>query len=418
MIRCPFHNDDTPSMIVSDKENNIRYYCFGCGAKGDSINFWSGLSGNSYDESVKILSERYNIQALSTLEDLLDTWYENLIKTPGILEKAIKLEFTANGIKLFKIGFCSEECTVNDKFRRFRNRIMIPLRNAYGSLVGFIGRSIDNTEPKYLLPINSEEFNRGEYLFDTYYYVKTILKEFRKVIFLTEGVKDSIALACLGFRSISTLSARFTSAQVNKIISNYLENKYKLYIVYDNDEAGINAKNDLILALKQYLWNIYICTTYPWKDVSEGCTKDNLTFVNRIIFKARLAKLEFNKNSSLKSIEKNNKDLYKVVGESWLKFLIGLYKNYFLTDKWSRYFALVGVEIYTLDVTPIPIIPDNKTILLMRIALLGMRLNILSSTSILPKYKFKISKNIGFLWRSFINLKNNDKSSKNKRVLL
>lgn len=273
---CPFHNENTPSMVVySDTQS---FYCFGCSAGGDAINFVMRAEDVGYVEAVKILAQRYGmqlpeensddkteIQKKKILEINKETalfFYRTLMSpvgqigydyltNRGLSKKTIVeygLGFAPNSWDSLKKhlqskGYTQQEMLLagvvvsgkNDSvYDQFRNRVMFPIIDVNGKVIAFGGRVMDESKPKYLNSSDSLVFKKSRNLFSLNFAKKINEDD----IILAEGYMDVIAINNAGFKNVvATLGTALTDEQA-RLISKYAK---RVIIAYDSDEAGKKA---------------------------------------------------------------------------------------------------------------------------------------------------------------------------------
>jgi len=281
---CPFHNEKTPSFTVSPTKG--IYKCFGCGKGGNSVNFMMDHEHYSYPEALRFLAQKYNIEldeeeptpeqmaALDERETLFNIctfaqkhFTDTLInKDEG---KAVGLsyfkerEFTDASIELFQLGYCSEkwddftqyalkngykiEQLVSagfsiDKegrqFDRFRGRVMFPIHNLSGKVIGFGGRILitDKTKSKYINSPETDIYSKSKVLYGLYYAKNSIIANDN--CFLVEGYTDVITMHQAGIQNVVASSGTSLTTEQIRLISRYTKN---ITILYDGDAAGIKA---------------------------------------------------------------------------------------------------------------------------------------------------------------------------------
>ena len=273
---CPFHNEKTPSFTISPEKG--FYHCFGCGAHGTALGFLMDYERLTFVEAIEEVAKMLGVTVPKTkeniakskernsLKDLLQNisnYYEQNLKGS---DKAIKY-LKSRGIdgktaKHYALGFSIDSwddithkfgVTQEDKkkllacglliekddggfYDRFRNRLMFPIKNNKGEVVGFGGRIIDDEEPKYLNSPETSLFKKGELLYGLYESKKSIADK-RKAI-IVEGYTDVIGLYQnkIG-NSLATLGTATTEIHINKIfrISD------QIIFCFDGDNAGKKA---------------------------------------------------------------------------------------------------------------------------------------------------------------------------------
>jgi DNA primase len=294
---CPFHGEKTPSFSVSAEKQ--LYHCFGCGAGGNVFSFIMAIEGLEFLDSVKNLAVRANI-ALPELEksdattatkeqntmvagnELATKLYHHLLveTEQGNLarEYLVQRGFTSEMIEVFSIGFAPDswDTLTNffekrnvplDKmeqigllskrdfdgklFDRFRNRIIFPIWNKNGKVVGFGGRVLGNEQPKYLNSSDSKIFNKSNVLYGLHIARAEIRKKNEAVLF--EGYIDVIAAWQAGVKNcVATLGTAITQEQAKLI----RRNAETVVICYDSDAAGLKATDRAIRILETH--NCYV----------------------------------------------------------------------------------------------------------------------------------------------------------------
>lgn len=271
--RCPFHNEKTPSFVVS--ETKQIYTCFGCGATGDVISFVEQYYQLDFMQAVEKLADEYGIVIQKGFRKS-----ENKEEAYTINREAAKFFFRAfrqeacpgyhymkergmepETLNKFGIGYADEkwdslyQYLTNLGFKeeklmelglishskgkyydKFRNRVMFPIINTSGKIIGFGGRIIGDGNPKYLNSQESSVFLKKNNLYGLNITRQEIHKEDRAI--LVEGYMDVISLYQSGVRNVSaSLGTALTENQA-KLLKRYTDN---VILSYDADQAGINA---------------------------------------------------------------------------------------------------------------------------------------------------------------------------------
>ena len=284
---CPFHDDHSPSMSVA--EDKQIYKCFSCGEAGNVFKFIQEYENISFLEAVKKCADMSGIefsygkkQTYNKNQDLYDIYsfasklYQNnlfSIKGKEAREYLANRKLTTEIIKEFEIGLSLDEPKIltdallkkyDDKtliksglvnegeynlYDIYRNRIMFPLYDLTGNIVGYNGRIYNSNNPNDSKYINSKEtliFKKGELLFN-YHRAKTYAREDKYVI-VVEGQIDSIRCYQAGFKSVvATLGTAITKhhAMLLRKLSN------NIILCFDGDAAGEKATNSAILELEK-----------------------------------------------------------------------------------------------------------------------------------------------------------------------
>ena len=273
---CPFHTEKTPSFTVSQDKG--FYHCFGCGAHGTALGFLIDFDRLTFIEAIEELAKIAGVTIPKTrqdrsksaknknLKDLLLELMSHYVANLSKSKKAIKY-LTTRGIdgkiaKKFSVGFSQDswdevlkefgtskknianlyECGLIIKkdnggyYDRFRNRIMFPIKNNGGHVVGFGGRIIDEGKPKYLNSPETPLFKKGELLYGLFE-SKESLRSSNHALFV-EGYTDVISLAQSGFKnSLATLGTATTDAHIKKAFR-FVD---KITFCFDGDNAGKKA---------------------------------------------------------------------------------------------------------------------------------------------------------------------------------
>lgn len=274
---CPFHNEKTPSFVVYPDTQS--FYCFGCGAAGDVINFVRKYNNLGYVESVKQLASRAGMP-LPEEEDreararqrLLEInrcaaryFYEQLnAKTPeaaqarrywkekrGLSDAAIRRfglgyapeDFGGLLHYLKRRGFTEGELEHSGLIKRsakgnlydiFRHRVMVPIIDVRGSIIAFGGRVLDDSKPKYINSPETMVYHKSRTLFA----LNIAKKSPGKRYILCEGYMDVISMHEAGFDTAVCACGTALTAEQVKLLSEYAE---EVILSYDSDEAGQKA---------------------------------------------------------------------------------------------------------------------------------------------------------------------------------
>jgi len=270
---CPFHQERTPSFVVSPGKQ--LFHCFGCGVGGNVFTFLMKWEKVSFPEAVKIVGEKigisvptlnkpggYREELYRTNALVADFFHQKLKENRFTLNYLFKRGFKESIIDTFYLGyaptssdflnFCHGEKISQEKLKElglilssqekeeyyayFRSRIIFPIFTSAGKICGFGARVLDDSLPKYINSPQSSLFDKGENLYGLNL-AKQLIREEKEVI-LVEGYTDVIALYQEGVRNVvASLGTSLTFSQA-RVIKRYAN---KVYVAYDEDSAGESA---------------------------------------------------------------------------------------------------------------------------------------------------------------------------------
>jgi DNA primase len=282
---CPFHSEKSPSFTVSPTKQ--FYHCFGCGAHGTSIGFLIEYSGMGFVDAVKDLAQNVGMvvpdaddkipplqraqqqaQSLAmtdALQQACDYYRGQLRNAPNAIAYLKNRGLTGEIAARFGMGYApggwdnlrsvfpdyealalvesglvidrvDEDGGNKKRYDRFRDRIMFPIRNTKGQVIGFGGRVLDGGEPKYLNSPETPLFQKGLELYGLFE-ARQAIRDAGYVL-VTEGYMDVVALAQLGFpQAVATLGTACTSTHVQKL----LRQTDRVIFSFDGDKAGRRA---------------------------------------------------------------------------------------------------------------------------------------------------------------------------------
>jgi DNA primase len=301
---CPFHHEKTPSFSVStDKQ---IYKCFGCGEAGNVITFVMKTKSLTFPEAIKFLADKANIDLEidkdknNNQKNIFDKLYKlnveaaryffgclqgdesakkyllnrgitegtirrfglgySLNRWDGVLKYLMSKGFTELDILADGLIIKSEKGSYYD---RFRNRIIFPVFDYRGKVIGFGGRVLDDSKPKYLNSPETSLFKKGTNLYGLNF---TIKKDTSRTLIIVEGYMDCISLHQQGINNVvASLGTALTVNQA-KLIKRYAD---KVIISYDADAAGQMATMRGLDILKQVGLEIKVLTVPQGKDPDE-----------------------------------------------------------------------------------------------------------------------------------------------------
>lgn len=278
MACCPFHNEKTPSFTVS--ETKQFYYCFGCHAKGNVIGFLMEYEHLDFIGAIETLAADQHLdvphedgglinrqaaekQPLYDILQQASDLYQQQLKTSERAIAYLKQRGLSGEVaRLFRIGYAPEGwdfllgrlgkttqgldhlkkaglITTNENnktYDRFRDRIMFPITDARGRVIGFGGRVLDKGEPKYLNSPENAVFHKGYELYGLYE-CKKALRNIERIL-VVEGYMDVVALAQNGIHyAVASLGTATTTEQIQKVF----RSTHEIVFCYDGDNAGKKA---------------------------------------------------------------------------------------------------------------------------------------------------------------------------------
>lgn len=305
---CPFHNEKTPSFSVS--QNKQIFHCFGCGEGGNVISFIMKHENVSFSEAVVILANRAGIKVdnenkSNSLKDKIrlqifeaNIWttkffvknlLDELNKNPeGDIARYIKKRgLNKEIIKKFAIGYSKDsfyslynflkskdykddvlsktglfKYNAKGAYDIFRKRLIFPIVDTRNKVIGFGGRVLDDSMPKYLNSPETPVFDKSKNLYGLNYAKSSK----RPYIILCEGYMDVISLFMYGFDcAVAALGTAF-NAKHSIILKRYTKN---VYLSFDSDSAGIKAAMRAVPMLVEAGINVKILDLSPYKDPDE-----------------------------------------------------------------------------------------------------------------------------------------------------
>lgn len=281
---CPFHNEKTPSFTVSPSKG--IYKCFGCGKAGSSVNFIMEHEHYSYPEALRFLANKYNIEieeeeqtaeqikeanekeSLFLVSQYAAEYFEQQLNETDD-GRAIGLSyfkergFREETIKKFKLGYSPNEWDALTKaaikkgygleylektgltivkgektFDRFKGRVIFPIQNISGRVIGFGGRTLsaDKKTAKYLNSPESEIYHKSKVLYGLNLAKRKIVEQDR--CFLVEGYTDVISFHQNGIENVVSSSGTSLTTDQIRLLKRYTSN---ITILFDGDAAGIKA---------------------------------------------------------------------------------------------------------------------------------------------------------------------------------
>ncbi|MBQ1947986.1 MAG: DNA primase [Clostridia bacterium] len=301
---CPFHNEKTPSFHVSPQKQ--LYYCFGCGAGGTVIQFAMQMENLEFPDAVRHLAERAHLRLPEQSSGDSKAYYEKKEKIYAMNAQAARFfhemllsERGQKGMAYFeerkldkkwitKFGLGYDPggtalmehlqkqgydrnlmleaglITTNERgktYDKFWERVIFPIINVRGQVIGFGGRILGDGKPKYLNSPDSTVFNKGKNL-----YAMNIAKNTKDCLIFAEGYMDVITLHRFGItQAVASLGTALTPDQAH-LAARYAKD---IYLCYDTDEAGVKATERAIEVFSKEKVRLKIITLPAGKDPDE-----------------------------------------------------------------------------------------------------------------------------------------------------
>lgn len=308
---CPFHNEKSPSFHVH--QDGQYFHCFGCGVGGDVFGFMMKYGNYSYPDAVRFLAERINYllpeadmsadvvkkrelkQNLYEIHKIAARFYFDQLQTDNgknAVEYLDKREVKLGARRKFGLGYSpikkgalyeilkskgfSDDTILKSGlvykkdngiyFDKFFNRLMFPIIDVYGNIIGFGGRILGEGQPKYLNSPETEIFNKSRNLYNLNYAKSAKVREF----ILVEGYMDAIAIYQAGFHNVvASLGTAFNDNHA-KVLKAYADS---VILLFDSDEAGVKAVLRAIPVLENAGLKIKVLQVHDAKDPDEFIKK-------------------------------------------------------------------------------------------------------------------------------------------------
>ena len=371
---CPFHEEKTPSCKIN--EDLGSFYCFGCGAKGDIFTIYTDLYNYNFIDAVKELSQRsgvninfeekYKSKDENITEEILKLttlWFQdNLINSNKNICKEYlkKRKLSKEIIEKFKLGysynknltlyqylknknFQDEELLKsnvvkldkNNKIRDyFFKRLIFPIKNVQGRVIGFGGRSLDDSNPKYINSPESKIFQKRNVLYNLNLAKQSARK--KNNLLICEGYMDVISLNQNGITSVvAPLGTALTEEQL-ELAWNYSS---KPTIMFDGDSAGLRASYKSavmslqLISAKKFLQFITLPLNFdPDSFINKVSSQDfiamlkNPESLSQFIFKRSIESVSLEKVDEKISYDKYLDDLVDIIKDKKIKYF---YKSEF-----------------------------------------------------------------------------------------
>lgn len=370
---CPFHEEKTPSFSVSPSKQ--MYYCFGCAAGGNAIKFLMEVGKQSFSDVVLDLARRYQV-SVQTLEpeqrqqlqrelSLREQLYEIVALAAAFYQHAVlatqgqqalkylksERRLSEETIQQFQLGYApagwetiyrylveqkSKPAQLVEQaglivarkegggyYDRFRDRIIIPIHDVRGRVIGFGGRALGDEQPKYLNSPDTPLFDKGKTLFALDKARDAITKQDKAVV--VEGYFDAIALHAVGIANVvASLGTALSQNQVRQLLR-YTESK-QIILNFDADKAGTQASERAIAEISSLVYSgqvqLRVLNLPDGKDADEflSHTADLGEKYRELVNTAPLW-LDWQINQLLISQDLNQADQFQQVANSMVKLL-------------------------------------------------------------------------------------------------
>ncbi len=386
---CPFHDEKTPSFVVS--ESGQFYHCFGCGAAGDAIRFLMDFDNLTFQESVESLAQLHGMsipydhkdkvevekehslynQGLACLADAAQFFHEQLYNDGGHLARQYLRErrLKKNTLNHFKLGYAPHGNVLLNKLQKkyplsilqavgligekdgqhydwFRHRIIFPIHNVKGQIVAFGARAFGDEQPKYLNSSESKWFNKRYELYGLHQALQA--KKYGKVLLVTEGYMDVIKLWQSGiYNSVAALGTAIGETHISQL----KKRADKVYFSFDGDQAGEKAAKKALEAIfrqydEQHQWRFMFMPS--GEDPDSLIEHHGIEAFHHVMdgalrpsgFLIRLLEETF---GNTRSVEANAQLVQQA--QSWLGYLSDDTYKYLLRDALVEYFKLPDISL-------------------------------------------------------------------------
>ncbi len=357
---CPFHNEKTPSFHVN-REGQF-YHCFGCGAGGNVIGFIMEHENLSFGDAIKYLADRINYtlpevaftkdarQKRELKQKLYDIhkiaarfYYDCLMSDEGknAVEYLDKREVSIGIRRKFGLGYApisrgalysklkeagfdddsivksglAYKRDANTFYDKFFNRLMFPIIDVYGNIIGFGGRILGDGQPKYLNSPETDIFNKSKNLYN----LNLAKQAHKRELILVEGYMDAIAIYQAGFKNVVASLGTAFNENHSKVMKAYADS---VILLFDSDEAGVKAVMRAIPVLKAAGLKIKVLQVTNAKDPDEFIKKFGAAAFgellnsakSHILFRAEQLQKQYNLDNLEEKIE-FSKDIAKLMSE-------------------------------------------------------------------------------------------------------
>ena len=345
---CPFHQERNPSFFVSPERQMFK--CFGCGAVGDVITFYMKIENLTFKEAVERLADKlgieiqkseteeaniYEIKRLLEINQIaLNFFKKNLTEYKEVIDYLIKRGLRLESINYFDIGYAKEGNYLRDflfslgysldeihkagllndkKEDKFQSRIIFPLIDISGRIIGFTGRIFPEKEmaPKYLNSPDTLLFKKSKFIYGLVYSKDYIIKE--KEVILVEGQFDFLLSFQNKLKNCVAISGSSLTKEQLQILKKYAN---KIVLAFDNDPAGFKASIRASLMALSMGFEVYKLIFGLYKDLAEFFENNNtIENLNKLPF------IDFLFNYIQNTYDLNNLDHKKAALDLILPFI-------------------------------------------------------------------------------------------------
>lgn len=366
---CPFHDDKNPSMSVSPQKKVFK--CFSCGTAGDVVTFISKIKNITISEALKEVGDTVGIKVAMTQKDILkqkNIKYYNVLKEASIfynfflnntvdgqkgIEYLNKRKISEKEIKRFNIGLSGDNDILYKTFTEkqflpldmievglirggdyyhdvFKNRIMFPIKDLEGNVVGFSGRRflpLNENESKYINTSETILFKKGEILYNYSDCINDI--KINNNVYLFEGFMDVIASVRANINnSVASMGTALTLNQINAI-KKVTKN---ITLCFDSDGPGVQATIKAIYLLVNAGLNVNVAIIPDEKDADEYIFNNGSEKLHHCLVNNLISAMEFLYNYEKKTVDFNNLNSIENFKSNIFKHL-SLFKSKIIFEK-------------------------------------------------------------------------------------
>ncbi len=251
--RCPIHDGEGDRTFHINLSKNV-FQCFSCKAKGNVLDFVAAMEHCNIREAALKLNgwfaagESDNASAgrqdkqteEATADVLINPVLPFKLRVDATHEYGLSRGLSVETLESFGVGLCISKGT-------FSGRFVIPLHNEQGDLVGYAGRSLDDSDPRYLFPSREKGFYKSHLLFNLH---RALERNGNSSVVLVEGFFSAMKFYQAGIKAISLLGSSLSETQEELLCQNFT----RVLLLFDGDEAGRRATDDCLLRLGRRLW--------------------------------------------------------------------------------------------------------------------------------------------------------------------